>query len=143
LPIFELLWIARALQSGQNDGQLRGRRSVERWLAAHCRLADFAMSHEQFRRYRQIGTYGAYRVAFRSLPGLADDNGWTPGSKALPRHDLTRHRTDEGVWRQAWNAVLEDTGGRLRKPIIDWLCSAGVRHQVAGWLGAPSNTFEA
>lgn len=234
----ELLWIARALQSGQNDGQLRGRRRVERWLASHCKLADFAMNHEQFRRYRQIGTYGAYRVAFRSLPGLADDNGWTPGSKALalanivneslpedarleeahfehgtrwgvwsehnkqarywiergwahwdteagqgllptkieaigpvlednekvlifchhhavaaelldalehalPRHDLTRHRTDEGVWRQAWNAVLEDNGDRLRKPLIDWLCSAGVRHQVAGWLGAPSNTFEA
>src|SRR5690606_13606084 len=54
---------------------------------------------------------------------------------ALPRQDLTLDRTDERVWRQAWNAVLKDTGDRLRKPIIDWLCSAGVRHQVAGWLG--------
>src|SRR5690606_4555203 len=81
----------------------------------HCRLADFAMSHEQFRRYRQIGTYGAYRVAFRSLPGLADDNGWTPGSKALALANIVNeslpedarleeahfeHGTRWGVWSE-------------------------------------------
>src|SRR5690606_5379714 len=73
------------------------------------------MNPEQFRRYRQIGTYGAYRVAFRSLPGLADDNGWTPGSKALALANIVNEslpndaRLEEahfergtrwGVWRE-------------------------------------------
>ncbi|WP_461161336.1 hypothetical protein [Simplicispira piscis] len=35
------------------------------------------MSDDQFRRYRQVGTYGAYRVIFRSISGLTTGDGWT------------------------------------------------------------------
>jgi hypothetical protein len=79
----ELLWVARALESGQTTGQLRGKRSVLRWLRAEQAAENFAMSAEQFRRYRQVGMYGAYRVVFRRLPGLTTGDGWTPARTAL------------------------------------------------------------
>lgn len=79
----ELLWVARTLESGQMTGQLRGRRSVKRWLDTKKRVPNFAMSSEQFRRYRQIGTYGAYRVIFRTVPNLTSGDGWTPTGIAL------------------------------------------------------------
>jgi hypothetical protein len=87
----ELLWVARTLVSEQTTGQLRGRRSVQRWLDAledGRRLPDFAMSADQFRRYRQVGTYGAYRVVFRMVPGLTTGDGWTPKGTALALADL-------------------------------------------------------
>src|SRR5574337_1696143 len=74
----ELLWVDRTLESGQTTGQLRGRRSIERWRKANRQLPNFAMSPDQFRRYRQIGTYGAYRVVPRTVPGLTTGDGWTP-----------------------------------------------------------------
>ncbi len=71
----ELLWVDRTLNSGQITGQLRGRRSVERWRKADRQLPDFSMSPDQFRRYRQVGMYGAYRVVLRTIPGLTTDEG--------------------------------------------------------------------
>jgi hypothetical protein len=41
------------------------------------------MSADQFRRYRQVGTYGAYRVVLRKVPGLTTGDGWTPTNPAL------------------------------------------------------------
>lgn len=79
----ELLWVARTLESGQTTGQLRGRRSIERWRKAERKLPNFAMSSDQFRRYRQVGTYGAYRVVLRTVPGLTKGDGWTPADTAL------------------------------------------------------------
>jgi hypothetical protein len=79
----ELLWVDRTLEAGQETGQLRGRRSVERWRRAHRNVPNFAMTADQFRRYRQVGTYGAYRVVFRSIPGLTTGDGWTPSEIAL------------------------------------------------------------
>ncbi|MCC6648822.1 MAG: hypothetical protein IT374_25060 [Polyangiaceae bacterium] len=79
----ELLWVDRALESGQTTGQLRGRRSIERWRKAERHLPNFAMSPDQFRRYRQVGTYGAYRVVLRTVPGLTMGDGWTPADTAL------------------------------------------------------------
>lgn len=79
----ELLWVDRTLESGQATGQLRGRRSIERWRKSGRQLPNFAMSHDQFRRYRQVGTYGAYRVVLRTIPGLTTGDGWTPATKAL------------------------------------------------------------
>ncbi len=84
----ELLWVDRTLESGQTTGQLRGRRSVERWRNADRQLPNFAMSPDQFRRYRQVGSYGAYRVILRSVPGLTTGDGWTPASTALALADL-------------------------------------------------------
>lgn len=84
----ELLWVDRTLESGQTTGQLRGRRSVERWRDAGRRPPDFAMSPDQFRRYRQIGTYGAYRVVLRNAPGLTTGDGWTPRATAIELANL-------------------------------------------------------
>jgi len=85
----ELLWVDRTLESGQRTGQLRGRRSIERWCKADRSVSNirnefrFAMSPDQFRRYRQVGIYGAYRVVLRALPGLTTGDGWTPAETAL------------------------------------------------------------
>lgn len=85
----ELLWVDRTLESGQTTGQLRGRRSIERWRKDDYKSLNFAMSDDQFRRYRQVGTYGAYRVLFRTITGLTSDNdGWTPGDTALKLADI-------------------------------------------------------
>jgi hypothetical protein len=79
----ELLWVARTLKAGQRTGQLRGRRSIERWQKADRIPSNFAMSDDQFRRYRQVGTYGAYRVVLRTIPGLTTGDGWTPVDTGL------------------------------------------------------------
>lgn len=79
----ELLWVARTLSAGQSTGQLRGRRSIERWFKTDQQTPNFSMSSDQFRRYRQVGMYGAYRVLFRTVPGLTQSgDGWTPGDVA-------------------------------------------------------------
>lgn len=88
----ELLWVDRALESGQTTGQLRGRRSVERWRNAERKPPNFAMSPDQFRRYRQVGTYGAYRVIFRAMPELTMGDGWTPADTALQLAALVNER---------------------------------------------------
>lgn len=46
------------------------------------------MSPDQFRRYRQVGTYGAYRVVFRAVPGLTTGDGWTLGETGLRLAEL-------------------------------------------------------
>jgi hypothetical protein len=84
----ELLWLDRTLEAEQTTGQLRGRRSVERWRKADRKTPNFTMSPDQFRRYRQVGTYGAYRVVFRTVEGLTTGDGWTPAKTALKLADL-------------------------------------------------------
>jgi hypothetical protein len=79
----ELLWVDRTLKAGRTTGQLRGRRSIERWRKAAQVPSNFAMSDEQFRRYRQVGTYGAYRVVLRTIPGLTTGDGWTLADTGL------------------------------------------------------------
>lgn len=133
----ELLWVDRTLESGQTSGQLRGRRSIERWRKAERRPPHFAMSPEQFRRYRQVGIYGAYRVVLRTVPGLTMGDGWTPADTALqlatlvneslPRdvrlmHEHFESGTKWGHWvdneaqywvRHGWPAALAKTGSGL------------------------------
>mgnify|MGYP000178482945 FL=1 len=94
----ELLWVDRTLESGQTSGQLRGRRSLDRWRKANRNLPNFAMSPDQFRRYRQVGTYGAYRVMFRTVSGLTTGNdGWTPDATALKLADLVNDSLPSAV----------------------------------------------
>jgi len=115
----ELLWVDRTLEAGQDTGQLRGRRSVERWRKADRRLPNFAMTPDQFRRYRQVGTYGAYRVVLRTVSGLTTGDGWTPDDTALklaalvndtlPRaarlkQEHFENGTKWGVWNQERHA---------------------------------------
>jgi hypothetical protein len=138
----ELLWLDRTLASGQTTGQLRGRRSIERWIESERQLPNFAMSPDQFRRYRQIGMYGTYRVLLRTVPELTTNgDGWTPTAtahalanlvnKSLPRNvQLKPGQFENGIkwghwsngnearfwvergWRTAWETV----GGFLPTP---------------------------
>lgn len=84
----ELLWVDRTLEAGQATGQLRGRRSVKRWRDDGRKAPNFAMSTDQFSRYRQIGMYGAYRVLLRREAALTSDNGWTPGPVGVKLADI-------------------------------------------------------
>ncbi|HQQ69481.1 MAG TPA: hypothetical protein PLL92_04090 [Alicycliphilus sp.] len=93
----ELLWVDRTLESGQSTGQLRGRRSIERWRKADQKPSNFAMNADQFRRYRQVGTYGAYRVVFRTVAGLTTGDGWTPGPIALQLANLANQKLPREV----------------------------------------------
>lgn len=80
----ELLWVDRVLEFDEDaTGQLRGRRSVKRWRDSQRKLPNFAMSPDQLRRFRQVGTYGAYRVVMRTVPGLTIGDGWTPDDTAI------------------------------------------------------------
>jgi hypothetical protein len=139
----ELLWVARTLASEQKTGQLRGRRSVKKWrdgIEEGRWLPNFAMSPDQFRRYRQVGTYGAYRVVLRTVPGLTTGDGWTPSETALnlaglvndslPRaarlkQEHFENGTKWGVWNQERHAEYwlkqgwtewDTTGGFLPTP---------------------------
>jgi hypothetical protein len=47
----------------------------------------------------------------------------------------------EAVWRAAWKSILPRDP--LVAPIIDWLCTPGLRRQIAGWLGTPATTEQA
>ncbi len=94
----ELLWIDRTLASGQTSGQLRGRRSLERWQNGNRKDPDFAMTADQFRRYRQVGIYGAYRVIFRTMAGLTTGNdGWTPDKTAMKLADIVNNSLPAAV----------------------------------------------
>ncbi len=137
----ELLWVDRTLESGQTSGQLRGRRSIERWREADRQLPNFAMNPDQFRRYRQIGMYGAYRVVLRTVPGLTTGDGWTPTATALelanlvndslPRsirlkHEHFQNGTKWGRWsagnearywvERGWQTSSTKAGGLLPTP---------------------------
>ncbi len=130
----ELLWIARTLTSQQTTGQLRGRRSVKRWLDAIAegrRLPDdFAMSPDQFRRYRQAGTYGAYRVVFRTIAGLTTGDGWTPEGTALRLADLMNDALPRG-------AQLREEHFENRTKWGHWSDGGEARYWVeSGWRGA-------
>lgn len=49
----------------------------------------------------------------------------------------------EKVWRAAWEESLRPIKDPLVTPIIDWLCTSGLRWQIGGWLGEPAGTAEA
>lgn len=62
--------------------------------------------------------------------------------QTLKMASLPRSGPPEKVWRAAWGLVLPDEDP-LVKPIIDWLCTPGLRAQIVGWLGKPVDTVEA
>lgn len=45
----------------------------------------------------------------------------------------------EWVWRAAWESLLPSEDP-LVQPIIDWLCTPGLRAQIGGWLRKPAVT---
>jgi ERCC4-related helicase len=48
----------------------------------------------------------------------------------------------EDVWRAAWESLLFDGDDPLVGPLIDWLCTPGLRLQIGGWIGAPTGTVK-
>jgi ERCC4-related helicase len=64
--------------------------------------------------------------------------------RSLKVGSVARSGPPEKVWRAAWQSVLTDPAQEepLITPIIDWLCSPGIRWQVAGWLGKPAMEAE-
>jgi hypothetical protein len=52
----------------------------------------------------------------------------------------------EQVWRGAWESLLRDRErsdeNDLTEPIIDWLCTPGLRRQIGGWLDEPATTAD-
>lgn len=87
LKPLELIWIAFSLSQLHQDStkglQLPGRRAVQQWLnkpmMEQKKDSKFGLSTDQWKRYRQTGIYGAYRVALRKLPKLTmNGDGWTP-----------------------------------------------------------------
>ncbi len=59
--------------------------------------------------------------------------------KFLRAESVSESGPPEKVWRAAWESLLPDEDS-LVKPIIDWLCTPGLRRQVGGWLGRPADS---
>lgn len=61
---------------------------------------------------------------------------------SLKTEGVSRRGPSEKVWRAAWQSLLPDDD-LLVTPIIDWLCTPGLRWQVSGWLGEPAGRANA
>lgn len=61
---------------------------------------------------------------------------------SLKMPGVNRDGPPEKVWRAAWEAVLHEEKSALVAPIIDWLCTSGLRVQISGWLTEPADTPE-
>lgn len=61
---------------------------------------------------------------------------------ALKTTSVSRGGPPEEVWRAAWESLLPHEDPLVR-PIIDWLCTPGLRAQIGGWLGEPALTVRA
>jgi len=91
------------------------------------------MSADQFRRYRQIGTYGAYRVALRKVRGLTTGDGWTPDVTALKLADLVNDSLPPAARLQQKHFETGTKWGR-------WDGGGETRYWVgSGWRGALEN----
>ena len=141
----ELLWVARTLESGQTTGQLRGRRSIKKWQEADHAPPNFAMTPDQFRRYRQVGMYGAYRVVMRNIPGLTIGDGWTPDKTAdtlanlvneslHPCVRLKRESFDRGIQWGSWTGKDREAEFWVRR---GW--STSFKEASVGYLPTPDD----
>jgi hypothetical protein len=110
----ELMWIARTgilTKKVWQGRQLPGQRAVATWLRAGGESERFGLSIDQFRKYRQTGIYGAYRIAFRRWPGLSrNGDGWTPGKECIDLKNFiddqlgiaSRPDTDTQIKTKTW-----------------------------------------
>ncbi len=62
--------------------------------------------------------------------------------RSLKVPSALRSGTQEKAWREAWWSALPDASIQpdepLLEPIINWLCSPGIRWQIGSWLEQPS-----
>lgn len=132
----ELMWVARALQTRQPHLQLRGSRSVQRWLKGGQAQDDFGMGADTLARYRQSGLYGAYRVLLRAADGLATQHGWAAGPAGLALARLVdgsqkphaRLNVQPGTGAVRWQHWSDGRQARY------WLAHGWPRWQDAGGL---------
>jgi hypothetical protein len=61
---------------------------------------------------------------------------------SLKAESISRGGPPEKVWRAAWESLLRNEDSRMA-PIIDWLCTPGLRRQIGGWLGEPASSPKA
>ncbi len=59
--------------------------------------------------------------------------------RCLRAESVSRSGPPEKVWRAAWESLLPDEDS-LVTPIIDWLCTPGLRWQVGGSVGEPAGS---
>lgn len=62
--------------------------------------------------------------------------------RSLKAKSVSRSGPPEKVWRTAWESLLPDEDP-LVEPIVDWLCTPGLRWQIGGWLDEPASTAKA
>jgi hypothetical protein len=62
--------------------------------------------------------------------------------RSLKAASTSRSGPPEEVWRAAWESLLPDEDP-LVTPIVDWLCTPGLRSQIGGWLGEPAGSAKA
>jgi hypothetical protein len=58
--------------------------------------------------------------------------------RTLRTKRASRATPPEKVWRTAWESLMH-TSDPLVQPIIDWLCTPGLRAQIGGWIGEPAS----
>ncbi|WP_434718146.1 SNF2-related protein [Paraburkholderia sp. A1BS-2L] len=58
---------------------------------------------------------------------------------SLKAETRLRNSPPENVWRTAWESLLIDEDP-LVTPIVEWLCTPGLRSQVGDWIGVPAST---
>ncbi len=71
--------------------------------------------------------------------------------RALISEWVSRAGPSVTVWRATWESLLRlalprnllPADEQLLAPIIDWLCSPGIRWQITGWLGQPADNEKA
>ena len=128
LQPLELMWVARTIEMAKDDFPnriLAGQRSVRGWRRPD---EHFGMTSDQLRRYRQIGMYGGYRVAFRKWPEMTvNGEGWTPARRA---RDLA-HWLDEklGDARPEWSLSGSSGTGLSTRSV-----KLGRGHEAKWWL---------
>lgn len=91
----ELLWVARTevellrREVTTVGYQLPGIRAIARWRESDRKLPSFGLGLDQYRRYRQTGVYGAYRVMLRQVGCLTRErDGFRPERKLQELIDL-------------------------------------------------------
>ncbi len=57
----------------------------------------------------------------------------------LKAANVSRSSPAQSVWRDAWRLLLPNKDSFVT-PIIDWLCTPGLRWQIGEWLGEPAST---
>lgn len=75
-----------------------------------------------------------HRATARELLGVLE--------RTLKRTVAPLGGPSEKVWRNAWESLLLDFNPHDPhvRPIIDWLCTPGLRAQIGGWIGKPAVT---